>query len=126
MAYYPTDLVMAIAHHLLVFSLAGILAFEIGTISLTMKRDETLRVGRVDIWYGIVAGAIIVVGFTRATIAAKGWAYYSVNVFFWAKIATFLVIGLLSIVPTAAIIPWRRAVTPNAASTPSSTDIQTA
>jgi putative membrane protein len=119
MDYATTDLVLAIAHHLLVFLLAGILAFEIGTISLTMKRDETLRVGRVDIWYGIVAGAIIVVGFTRATIAAKGWAYYSVNVFFWAKIATFLVIGLLSIVPTAAIIRWRRAVTADAAFTPS-------
>src|SRR5271168_3034493 len=81
MDYATTDLVLAIVHHLLVFVLAGILAFEIGTVRLTMKRDEILRVGRVDIWYGILAGVIIVVGFTRATVAAKGWAYYSVNVF---------------------------------------------
>jgi hypothetical protein len=59
----------------LVFTLAGILAFEIGTVGLTMKRDEILRVGRVDNWYGILAGVIIVVGFVRATIASKGWAY---------------------------------------------------
>jgi putative membrane protein len=59
-------------HHLLVFTLAGILAFEIGTISLTMKREDILRVAWVDIWYGILAGVIIVVGFTRAIFAAKG------------------------------------------------------
>ena len=105
MDYATTDLVLAIVHHLLVFVLAGILAFEIGTVSLTMKRDEILRVGRVDIWYGILTGVIIVVGFTRATVAAKGWAYYSVNVFFWAKIGTFLVIGLLSIVFPARPLP---------------------
>jgi putative membrane protein len=119
MDYATTDLVLAIVHHLLVFVLAGILAFEIGTVSLTMKRDEILRVSRVDIWYGILAGVIIVVGFTRASVAAKGWAYYSVNLFFWAKIGTFLVIGLLSIVPTVAIIRWRRALAADAAFTPS-------
>ena len=110
MDYATSDLILAIAHHLLVFTLAGILAFEIGTIGFTMKRDDILRVGGVDIWYGILAGAIIVVGFIRADVAAKGWAYYSVNAFFWAKIATFLLLGLLSIVPTVAIIRWRSAL----------------
>jgi uncharacterized membrane protein len=56
MDYATTDLVLAIVHHLLVFMLAGILAFEIGTVSLIIKRDEILRVGRVDNWYGILAG----------------------------------------------------------------------
>src|SRR5215475_9678547 len=110
MDYATADLALAILHHLLVFMLAGILAFEIGTVSLTMKRNEILRVVRVDMWYGILAGVIIVVGFIRATVAAKGWAYYEVNAFFWAKIATFLVIGLLSIVPTVAMIRWRNAL----------------
>ena len=110
MDYATRDLVLAIVHHLLVFTLAGILAFEIGTVTLTIKRDEIVRVGRVDSWYGILAGVIIVVGFIRATVAAKGWAYYEVNIFFWAKIATFLVVGLLSIAPTVAIIRWRGAL----------------
>jgi putative membrane protein len=118
MDYATTDLVLAVAHHLLVFMLAGVLAFEIGTISMNMKRDEILRVSRVDNWYGILAGVIIIVGFIRANVAAKGWAYYSVNVFFWAKIATFLLIGLLSIIPTVAIIRWRRALKTDAAFAP--------
>jgi putative membrane protein len=118
MDYAATDLVLAIVHHLLVFMLAGILAFEIGTVSLAMKRDEILSVGRVDTWYGILAAVIVVIGFIRATVAAKGWAYYVVNLFFWAKIATFVVVGLLSIVPTVAIIRWRTALKSDAAFAP--------
>jgi putative membrane protein len=72
MDYATTDLALAIVHHLLVFMLAGVLAFEIGTVTLSIKGDEILRVGRVDNWYGILAGVIIVVGFVRATVAAKG------------------------------------------------------
>jgi len=116
--YAATDLALAIVHHLLVFALAGILAFEIGTISAAMKREAVLRVSRVDLWYGILAGVIILVGFTRAIYAAKGWAYYSINVFFWAKMGTFLVIGLLSIAPTMAIIRWRKALLADATFVP--------
>jgi putative membrane protein len=120
MIYATNDLVLAIVHHLLVFTLAGILAFEIGTVSLIMKRDEILRVARVDIWYGVLAGLIIIVGFMRAAVAAKGWAYYEVNLFFWAKISTFVVIALLSIAPTMAIIRWRNVLQTDAAFAPPS------
>src|SRR5258708_31322725 len=80
-----TDLHLAIAHHLLLLLLAGVLAFEIGVVRPNMDREDILRVAGVDIWYGVLAGAIILVGFSRAIFAAKGWAYYSVNLFFWAK-----------------------------------------
>jgi len=103
------DLALAIVHHLLVFSLAGILAFEIGAIRSNMTRDEVLRTARVDLWYGVLAGAILAVGFVRAIFAAKGWAYYSVNVLFWSKMCAFAIVGLLSIGPTVALIRWRRA-----------------
>ena len=118
MGYATTDLVLAIMHHLLVFTLAGVLAFEIGAVRLNMTRDDILGVGRVDTWYGILALLIIIVGFIRATSAAKGWAYYEINLFFWAKIATFAVVGLLSIVPTVAIIRWRNALKSDAAFAP--------
>jgi hypothetical protein len=78
------DLHLVIAHHLLFLLLAGVLAFEIGVVRSSMDREDILRVARVEIWYGVLAGAIILVGFSRAIFAAKGWAYYSVNLFFWA------------------------------------------
>jgi putative membrane protein len=68
------SLTFAIAHHLLMFLLAGILAFEIGAIRPEMEREDLVRVARVDSWYGILAGMTVVVGFSRAVFAAKGWA----------------------------------------------------
>ena len=112
------DLHLAIAHHLLFLLLAGVLAFEIGVVRSNMDREDILRGARVDIWYGVLAGAIILVGFSRAIFAAKGWAYYSVNLFFWAKLGTFAVVGLLSIVPTLEFIRWRKAASGNLAFSP--------
>lgn len=110
MDFATTDLLLAIGHHILVFSLAGIVAFEIAMVRVGMTEADIRRVARVDIWYGVLAAAILIVGFTRVHVAAKGWAYYSVNPFFWAKMASFAVVGLLSIMPTIAIIRWRRAL----------------
>jgi putative membrane protein len=112
------DLSLAIVHHLLVFLLAGVLAFEVGVIRPSMKSEDILRVSRVDNWYGILAAAVIAVGFARAIYAAKGWAFYGINGFFWAKIAAFVVVAVLSIMPTIQIIRWRRAVTADAAFVP--------
>jgi putative membrane protein len=121
--FATTDLSLAIAHHLLIFLLAGVLAFEIGVIRPSMKREDVLRVASVDIWYGILAVAILVVGFSRAIYAAKGWAYYQANGFFWAKIAAFVAVALLSIIPTIQIIRWRRALTADSAFLPAAPDI---
>ena len=110
------DLVLAIAHHILVFSLFGVLFGELVLVRKGVDLATVTRVGRIDLMYGVLAGLIIVVGFARAIFAAKGWAYYSHNLFFHLKVGTFVVIGLLSIPPTVAYIRWRRGgVTPNEA-----------
>lgn len=103
------DLVLAIAHHLLVFALFGILFAELVLVRRGMDQQAVARVGAIDLWYGVLAGLIIIVGFSRAVFAAKGWLYYSHNAFFWAKLGTFAVIGVLSVPPTIDYIRWRRA-----------------
>ena len=62
------------------------------------------RVVPIDAWYGVIAALILIVGFSRAIFAAKGWAYYAHNAFFWAKIGTFKVIALISVPPTLAFL----------------------
>jgi putative membrane protein len=115
---------LAIAHHFLFLLLAAVLSFEIGAVRSSMNREDILRVARVDIWYGVLAGAVILVGFSRAIFAAKGWAYYSVNLFFWAKIGTFAVIALLSIMPTMEFIRWRKALSSNLTFSPAPNSIR--
>jgi putative membrane protein len=103
------DLWLAIGHHVLVFSLFGVLFAELVLVRKGVDLATVARVGRLDAMYGAVAGLIVAVGFARAVFAAKGWAYYAHNVFFHAKVGTFVLIGLLSIPPTIAYIRWRRA-----------------
>ena len=102
------DLVLAILHHLFVFALFGILFAELLMVRRGMDAVAVARVQSIDLWYGVLAGLIVIVGFARAIFAAKGWAYYAHNLFFWAKIGTFIVIALLSAPPTLAFLKWRR------------------
>ncbi|MBS0332680.1 MAG: DUF2214 family protein [Proteobacteria bacterium] len=106
------DLILAIAHHILVFSLFGVLFGEILLVRKGVDLATIARVGRIDLMYGAVAGLIVVVGFARAVFAAKGWTFYAHNLFFHLKIATFVLVGLLSIPPTVAYLRWRRAGIP--------------
>jgi len=103
------DLVLAIAHHILVFSLFGVLFAELVLVRKDVDLATIGRIGRIDLMYGALAGLIVVVGFSRAIFEAKGWLYYSHNLFFHLKVGTFVVIGLLSVPPTLAYIRWRRA-----------------
>ena len=103
------DLVLAVLHHLLIFALFGVLTGEVVAVRRGMDKPTVARVAAIDIWYGALAGLILIVGFSRAVFAAKGWAYYAHNGFFWAKIGAFAAIGLISVAPTLAFIRWRRA-----------------
>lgn len=102
------DLVLAILHHVFVFALFGVLFAEFVGVRPGMDAAAITRIGMIDSWYGVLAALIVIVGIPRAVFAAKGWEYYEHNAFFWAKIAAFVVIGLLSIPPTVAFIRWRR------------------
>lgn len=103
-----TDLVLAILHHLLVFSLAAILAAELAMIRPGLSGGGLKRLGLIDIHYGLIAGLILAVGFARVFYGMKGPEAYLGNWVFWAKIAAFLVVGLLSAPPTVRILQWRR------------------
>lgn len=101
------DLTLAVAHHLLIFGIFGIFCVEFWAVRPGLSAVTVRRVASMDFWYGVLAAAIIVIGFCRAIFAAKGWAYYSYNGFFWAKIGTFVAVGLLSI-PPIAFLRWRK------------------
>ena len=94
------DLVLAILHHLLVFSLAGLLAAELALIRPSLSGPGLGLLGRIDRTYGGVAVAVIVVGVCRVIFGLKGWEYYVANHAFWGKMAAFVIVGLLSIRPT--------------------------
>ena len=103
------DLTLAIAHHVLVFGLAVMMATELARLRPGLAGSDVARLARLDAGYGGTAGLIIVIGVLRVIYGVKGYAYYLHNPWFWGKMATFAVIGLLSIPPTIAFLRWRKA-----------------
>jgi putative membrane protein len=91
------DWLLASFHHLAVFSLAAILSAEIFLTAGPIDDRMVLRVARVDAWFGILAALVVAAGVLRVFFGAKGYEYYYVNIFFWAKMALFVGVGLVSV-----------------------------
>jgi len=110
------DALLASLHHLLVFPLVAVLFAELVLLDGLPDGHKLRQLGQLDQVYGGLAGGVVLAGFLRAIFGAKGWAYYATNTVFWAKISVFVVIGLLSAVPTMRLIRWRKQSTlPDAA-----------
>ncbi|MFA6046721.1 MAG: DUF2214 family protein [Phycisphaerales bacterium] len=105
------NLILAIAHHLAVFTLVAIFAAEFALLRPGIEGNRLMQLSKIDGAYGAVAGLVVVVGIIRVIYGGAGWEYYLGNWVFWAKILAFVGIGLLSIPPTMAIIRWRKAGT---------------
>jgi putative membrane protein len=121
-----TDLVLAIVHHLIVFGLAAVLAAELALMRPAAMSPQTVRLlGRFDAAYGVLALSILVVGFLRVKYGAKGAAFYMHNPMFWAKIAAFAAVGLISIKPTLRILAWQKLAKADAAFVPALDDVST-
>lgn len=114
-----TDLALAIVHHLIVFGLAAVLAAELALMRPAAMSPQTVKLlGRFDAAYGMLSLAILAAGAIRVMYGAKGADFYLHNHAFWAKIAAFAVVGLISIKPTMRIAAWQKALKADAAYMP--------
>jgi putative membrane protein len=105
-----TNLILTVGHHLLVFSLLGLIVAERAMMSGALAGSALRRLRSLDGAYGLLALAIIAVGVLRVFFGLKGPDFYLPNPFFWAKMASFVAVGLLSIVPTVKILAWHRSL----------------
>ncbi|MFC5477312.1 DUF2214 family protein [Massilia suwonensis] len=121
-----TDLALAIVHHLIVFGIAAVLAAELALMRPAAMSSQTVRLlGRFDAAYGLLALAILAVGFIRVWYGAKGPDFYLHNHAFWGKIAAFAVVGLISIKPTIRIAAWKKRLKADAAFMPALDEVGT-
>ena len=100
----------AFLHHLAAFTLVASLAVELVVIGgeLTLAAARKLRLA--DLAYGISAGLLLIVGLARVFHFEKGATYYFHTWTFLAKLALFVTIGLVSIIPTVEFLSWRQSV----------------
>lgn len=119
-----TDLLLAIAHHLLIFTLAGVLVAEMMLVRPQMSGAEARKVARIDIAFGVAAALTLIVGFGRVYFGIKGADTYWRNGFFHAKLGAFVLVGVLSILPTMRFVRWRRAAAGDPAFVPPLTEVE--
>lgn len=102
------DALLAAVHYLIAFALLAVLFSEWCVTARSADSRGLLLLARLDLSYGVLAALMVMAGFARVALGAKGWLFYAGNPLFWAKLLCFAVIGLLSIVPTLRILQWRK------------------
>jgi putative membrane protein len=100
------DAALSWLHFVLAFVVVGSILAEAFLLRLPVDGRVARLLLRIDLFYGVSAVLLILVGVSRVIWGAKGWPYYQDQPFFWAKMATFGVIALLSIAPTRTFIGW--------------------
>jgi len=100
----------AFLHHLAAFTLVAAVALEFVLLRGPLTLWSARRLIAADAILGIAATVLLLVGLSRVFWFEKGAAYYFHNHAFLTKLSLFIVVALLSIVPTLEFLSWRKAV----------------
>jgi len=100
----------AFLHHVAAFTLVSALAIEFALIRQELTLASARRLQATDLVLGMAAGALLLIGLARVFLFEKGSDYYFHSHAFMAKFSVFIVVGLLSIIPTMEFLSWRKAL----------------
>ena len=100
----------AFLHHLAAFTLVSTLAVEFVLIRQELTLASARKLPVVDAVLGGSAGLLLIVGLLRVFYFEKGSAYYFSSHAFLTKFAVFIIVAILSIVPTVEFLSWRKAL----------------
>src|SRR5258706_13901393 len=97
----------AFLHHLTAFTLVAALAVEFVLIRQELTLASARRLLATDAGLGVSATVLLVVGLLRGFYFEKGAAYYFGSHAFLTKLGLFVVVALLSAIPTIEFLSWR-------------------
>ena len=100
----------AFLHHLCAFTLVSAVAIELVLIRQELTLSSARRLQVTDMVLGIAAGALLFIGLVRVFFLEKGPDYYWHSHAFLTKFSLFVVIALVSIIPTLEFLSWRKAI----------------
>lgn len=102
--------IAAYLHFLSIFALFALLCIEHLQFKLPLDLQRARRLIIVDTAYGISAGLVLATGLARVIWYGKGLDYYLGNSLFHAKVGLFILVGLISVVPTFVFLNWRNSL----------------
>ena len=95
-------------HIIFIFGVVSTVVAEHLLLKEQMTRQEVRRVAILDGIYGACAIALLAMGLLMWFVLGKPAEYYNVNWIFHLKVGLFVVVGLLSIVPTRYLLKNRK------------------
>jgi putative membrane protein len=100
----------AFLHHVSAFAMFAALVVEFVLIRSALTVESARKIQVADMIFGISAGVLLLVGLARVFHFEKGTAYYFQSWTFLTKFGLFIIIGLISIIPTMEFLRWRPAM----------------
>ena len=97
----------AFLHHLCAFTLVAAVAIEFTLIRQKLTLETARRLQATDLVLGIAAAALLCIGLLRVFLFEKGSDYYLHSHAFLLKFSLFIILGVLSIIPTMEFLSWR-------------------
>jgi putative membrane protein len=96
----------AFLHHLCAFTLVAAVAIEFVLIRMELTLISARRLQVTDLVLGIAAGLLLFIGLLRVFLFEKGPDYYWHSHAFLTKFSLFVVMALVSIIPTLEFLSW--------------------
>jgi putative membrane protein len=100
----------AFLHHLAAFTLVAAVAVEFVLIRGELTLSSARRLVATDAVLGAAAMVLLVVGLLRVFYFEKGATYYFHSHAFLTKFTLFILLALLSAIPTVEFLSWRAAL----------------
>lgn len=117
-----SHIVLPWLHYLAILMMAGAAVAELYLLKLKPSDEVVRLLSRVDLFYGITAGAVLVTGLLRVYHGGKGADYYWHSGAFHGVLGFFVLAALISLVPTVRFMRWKKALANG--TLPSETDIR--
>ena len=109
------DAILAYLHFIAIFTLFAFLTVEAVLLRNRLDSPAIRLLGRIDIWYFGSAMVVLLTGFLRLGLGAKGADFHLGAWPIYAKIVLFFVVATMSVYPTLAFIRWKRQLEHDAA-----------
>ena len=105
-----STIVLPWLHYLAILMMAGAAVAELYLLKLKPSDEVVRLLSRVDLVYGITAGAVLITGLLRVYHGGKGADYYWHNGAFHGVLGLFILAALISLVPTVRYARWKKAL----------------
>ena len=106
------DLVVRYFHFIGMMVLMSLLVVEHILVTPEVSNKTMKRLATIDGFYGASAGVVFIMGFLLWFVVGKSSEFYTSNLLFHIKLTLFVVVGLLSIIPTLYFIKQRKSEEP--------------